>query len=50
MQPNKIFKALAATAMMVFLAGGCTGSFEELNTNPSLLVESKVQPTVLFTC
>ena len=49
MQPNKIFKALAATAMMVFLAGGCTGSFEELNTNPSLLVESKVQPTVLFT-
>ena len=49
MQPYKIYRVIAAIAMIIFIAGGCTGDFEELNTNPSLLTEDKIQPEVLFT-
>ena len=49
MQPDKIYRIIAAIAMIIFIAGGCTGDFEEINTNPSLLTEEKIQPEVLFT-
>ena len=49
MQLYSKVKKIAASTIMVIMAGACTEDFEELNTNPSLLTEEMVQPATLFT-
>ncbi|MEX2231373.1 MAG: SusD/RagB family nutrient-binding outer membrane lipoprotein [Cyclobacteriaceae bacterium] len=42
-------KKIAASTIILLVAGACTDNFEELNTNPALLTEDVVQPPTLFT-
>jgi hypothetical protein len=49
MKLYKAFKKIILSIMTVVMVGACTGDFEEINTNPNLLTEDKVQTRVLFT-
>lgn len=49
MQLYKNLKKIGAFTMIILLVGACTGDFDEINTNPTLLTEDKVQASVLFT-
>ena len=49
MQSDKIMNKIATVAMIVLMVGGCTGDFDEMNTNPALVSETTVQPAALFT-
>ncbi len=49
MQLYKKLKKITASIMIILLVGACTGDFEELNTDPTLLTEESVRPSVLFT-
>ncbi len=45
---NKL-KNVAVAVLVIFLAGACTGDFESLNDNPSLVLETEVQPQAILT-
>lgn len=49
MKLYRAFKKIIFSATIVVMVGACTGDFEEINTNPTLLTEEKIQTTVLFT-
>lgn len=49
MQLYNKFKKIAVSTMVILMVGACTHDFEELNTNPALLTDAKIQPAVLFT-
>ena len=49
MQLYNKFKNIAASAIFLLVLGACTDNFEELNTDPTLLTEDKVQPSAIFT-
>jgi hypothetical protein len=49
MQLFNRFKKITAFTMIILMVGACTGDFEEMNTNPTLLTEDGVQTSVLFT-
>jgi hypothetical protein len=49
LQLHSKLKNIAASTVMVLMAGACTENFEELNANPMLLTEDMVQPPTLFT-
>lgn len=42
-------KKIAASAIIILLAGACTDDFDEINTDPKLLTEDMVEPGMLFT-
>src|SRR5690606_29375353 len=49
MKVYKAFKKILLLTIVVFMVGACTGDFEEMNTDPTLVGEEFVQTQVLFT-
>jgi len=45
---NKL-KKLATLSFLIIVGNACTGDFDEINTDPTLLTEDKVQPETIFT-